>query len=380
MKRGSRERIQRALGQGEELEFAVTVGEEREHEEGEPVRTRLVERAQDARLVLVAAPALEEGLRLFAPVAPEVGVEEVDHRPEVAPLLHVHLEQIAQVVDARAREAEQALLLDARRLGVPLRHDEPAEGVAVLAGDLLPDRLAEVVAEADRAVLHRVGEEDPPAVVRHLHVVEVCPAVGLDADGSAKEDVVPLEAEGPHVLPPRDEVRLPRFERALQLLVVREVDVVRDMRSLLTTLVHIPRSPEIEHGALGLAVQGEGAAHADRVGTLEDPVLPGRGGEAEDLRLDRLRGRPKRRLASIPVSASGDMLARSSNAIRISSSQSMSSGAIVTRPAFSASAVAIGPLVSRTRDTRSGSRRKRDWRRVRPFPIGSGPAFHRRGL
>ena len=220
--RRARERVERALGEGEELEFAVAVGEEREHEEREPVGARLVERAEDARLVLVAAPALEERLGLFAPVAAEVRLEEVDHRPEVAPLFDVHLEEVAKVVDARARVAEHPLLLDARRLGVPLGDDEAAEGVSVLARDLLPDRLAEVVAEADRAIGDGVGEEDAPAVVGHLHVVEVRPAVGLDADRRAQEDVVRLEARRPHLLPPADEVRLPGLERALELLVVGE--------------------------------------------------------------------------------------------------------------------------------------------------------------
>jgi len=54
---------------------------------------RLVEGAQDARLVGVARAALEERARLLAAVASEVGVEEVGHRPEVAALLDVHLER-----------------------------------------------------------------------------------------------------------------------------------------------------------------------------------------------------------------------------------------------------------------------------------------------
>jgi hypothetical protein len=40
-----------------------------------------------------------------------------------------------------AGEPEQALLLDAGRLGVALRDDEAAERVAVLARDLLPHGL-----------------------------------------------------------------------------------------------------------------------------------------------------------------------------------------------------------------------------------------------
>src|SRR5262249_10217734 len=139
--RRARERVEAALREGEELVLAVAVGEEREHEEREPVVARLVEGAEDARLVRVAAPALEQALRPLAAVAAEVGVEQVDHRPEVAALLHVHLEEVSQIVEARARLAEEALLLDARRLGVALRDDEAAQHVPELAGDGLPDGL-----------------------------------------------------------------------------------------------------------------------------------------------------------------------------------------------------------------------------------------------
>jgi hypothetical protein len=50
---------------------------------------------EDARLVGVAAAALEQLLGLFAAVATEVAVEQVDHRPEVAALFDVHLEEVA---------------------------------------------------------------------------------------------------------------------------------------------------------------------------------------------------------------------------------------------------------------------------------------------
>jgi hypothetical protein len=102
--------------------------------------------------------------------------------------------------------------------------------VAVLARDLLPHGLAHLVAEADGAVGHRVREEDPPAVLGHLHVVEVRPARLVDADRRAQEDVVLLEALRAHVPPPLDEVGLPLLQGPLELLVRREVDVVRDAR------------------------------------------------------------------------------------------------------------------------------------------------------
>jgi hypothetical protein len=87
-----------------------------------------------------------------------------------------------------------------------------------------------VVAEAHLAVGLGVREEDAPAVVGHLHEPEVRPALLVDADRGAQEDVVRLEALGAHRAPPVDELRLPLLERALQPLVGREVDVVRDLR------------------------------------------------------------------------------------------------------------------------------------------------------
>src|SRR5215831_4265923 len=95
----ARERIEAALGQARQLVLAVAIGEEAEHEVGEPVRGLLVEGAEDARLVAVPRAALQQGLRLLPPVATEVRVEEVDHGPEVPSLLHVDLEQVAQVVE-----------------------------------------------------------------------------------------------------------------------------------------------------------------------------------------------------------------------------------------------------------------------------------------
>ena len=147
--RRPRQRIERALRQRHQLRLAVAVGEHGEHEEVEPVVDRLVERFEDARLVAVAALALEQLLGFVAAVAAEVGVQQVDHRPEVTPLFDVHLKQIAEVVHARAALAEQPLLLDAGRLGVALRDDQAPQLIAELARHFLPDRLAEEVAEAD---------------------------------------------------------------------------------------------------------------------------------------------------------------------------------------------------------------------------------------
>ena len=51
------------------------------------------------RLVGIARVAGKQFLRLLAPVAAEEGVQQIDHRPEVAAFLHIHLVEIAQVVE-----------------------------------------------------------------------------------------------------------------------------------------------------------------------------------------------------------------------------------------------------------------------------------------
>ncbi len=122
--------------------------------------------------------------------------------------------------------AEETLLLDRGGLGVALRHDQPAQYRAVLAGDLLPGRLAVLVAEADAAVRHRLGEEDAPAILRHLDRAIARPALGVDRGGGPEIDIRGEEIARPHLAPPIDEARLPMLEGALQNLVVGEVDVV----------------------------------------------------------------------------------------------------------------------------------------------------------
>ena len=106
-------------------------------------------------LSCVAGIALQQRLGFLAAVAAEVVVQQVDHRPQVAAFLDVDLEQVAQVVLRRRGQAEVALLLDRCRLGVALRDDDAAQVGAVLAGHVLPGRLALVVAEVDLAVRRR---------------------------------------------------------------------------------------------------------------------------------------------------------------------------------------------------------------------------------
>src|SRR5208337_3434620 len=105
---------------------------------------------------------------------------------------------------------------------------------------------------------------------------------------------------------------------------------------------HGSDSLPVEDGTLPGTEPAQRAVRAGGVGPVEYPVLPG-GQPAEDLRFHGLRaGEPV--VGPRPVSASGLKLARSSVAIRISSSQSMSSGAKVIRPRSAASSASSAAL------------------------------------
>src|SRR5438552_5933735 len=362
-----RQRIETALGEARELVLAVAVGEIREHQVREPVRRLLVERAEDARLVPIARPTLQERLGLLAAVATEVGVEQVDHRPEVTPLLHVDLEQVAQVVERRAGAAEMTLLLDRRGLRIALGDDESAEHAAILARDVLPCWRAHVVAEADRAAGLGLGEEQAPAVLGHLDVVELRPALRIDAHGGPEVDVLRLEAVRAHLHPPVEELRMPFLERALKPAVVGEADVVRDALAVVDTGHHtLLRSNSLRRPVpyTSSAPLGPTALPRWKIQFCHAESRP-------KILLSSVSGPPNRIDASIPVSASGENAARSSIAMRTSSSQSISSGVNVTSPASAAAAASrSSPIRARSLSVRPGSARKRLARRVSPLTIG----------
>ena len=84
--------------------------------------------------------------------------------------------------------------------------------------------------------------------------------------------------------------------------------------------------------------------------------------------LSSVSGPPKRSEASMPVSASGEKAARSSMAMRTSSSQSMSSGVNVTSPASAAAAASrSSPMRPFRSSTRPGSSRNRLASRLSPL-------------
>ena len=93
---------------------------------------------------------------------------------------------------------EHALLLDAGRLGVALdtisriRSARCSPGTSCQAGSPL------CLPKSTSPVGVTLGEEDPPAVVLHRHVVEVRPAVAADGDRRAQVDVLGRQ-RGPSV-------------------------------------------------------------------------------------------------------------------------------------------------------------------------------------
>ena len=225
---GARQRVEPGLRQRMQLHLAVAIGEERKHEEGEPVRRRLVEGTEQTRAVAVARLPAQQILGLLAAVAPEIFLQQVDHRPQMAGLLDIDLEQIAQIVERRRGAAEMALLLDRGGLGVALDDDQAAQHRAVFARHFLPGRFPLMRAEADPAVGDGGGEQNAPAVFRHSDIAEFGPALRLDADRGAQIDEIGLESLGAALLPPRDAARVPAFERAAQPRVGVEADIVRN--------------------------------------------------------------------------------------------------------------------------------------------------------
>src|SRR5262249_50386374 len=106
-----------------ELHLAVAIGEEGEHVERQPVGRRLVEGTEHARLIRISGAALQERGRLLAAVTAEIFLQQIDHGPEVATLLDIDLEYVAQVVERWRGLAEMALLLDRSGLGIALDHE-----------------------------------------------------------------------------------------------------------------------------------------------------------------------------------------------------------------------------------------------------------------
>src|SRR5689334_8177380 len=174
----AREWFETGFSERGKLILAVAIGKHREREEVEPVVAWLIERFENARLVGIAAAAFEQRVGFVAAVAAEVAVQQINHGPQMATFFDVHLKQIAQVVKRRTRLAELSLLFNWRGFGVALRDDDASQRVAKLAGHFLVRGAAVVVAKTDDGVGFSWFEKDAPAIVRHLHVIEMSPAFG----------------------------------------------------------------------------------------------------------------------------------------------------------------------------------------------------------
>src|SRR5271168_4935825 len=134
----------------------------------------------------------------------------------MAPFFDVDLENISQVIEGRARQPEGFLLFNGGRLGVALRDDYAAQDGTILAGNILPGRLALVAAEIYMASFVSRLQEDAPAILGHSHVSKLGPAVGFHAGRGAQVDLVIAGIIRAHVGPPTEEGGLPVFEGALQ--------------------------------------------------------------------------------------------------------------------------------------------------------------------
>src|SRR5580658_3615535 len=98
----------------------------------------------------------------------------------------------------------------------------------MLAGNLLPGGLAEIIAEADAPIVLRIREKNSPAIFGHAHVAECRPAFGVHRNRSAQIDIGGLKIRGAQILPPAHEFRLPVLESALQNTIRAELDIVRN--------------------------------------------------------------------------------------------------------------------------------------------------------
>src|SRR5262249_57977689 len=132
--------------------------------------------------------ALQWLLGLLTPVGTEIFLQDIDHGPQMPSLLDIDLKRVAHVVERGRGLAEMALLLDRGGLGVALDDDETAQHGAVFAWHLLPGGVAVVLAERNRAALLVRRQQDAPAIVRHLHVIQLGPALWIDRHPRAQID------------------------------------------------------------------------------------------------------------------------------------------------------------------------------------------------
>ena len=219
---GARERVEARLRERGELHLAVAVGEDGEHEEGEPVGRRLVERAEHARLVAgrrsgaAAAPPpprARRGRNICAAGRPS---PRDGGPPRRSPGTGCAGRRATGAVAPRWRCCSTEAGSVSPWVTISRRSmARYSPGTSCHAGSPLcaPNGMLRL--------LDRGRQEDAPSVVGHLHVVELRPALGIDADGGAQIDQRLLEPLRPHVLPPVDVAGMPGLQRAAHALVAR---------------------------------------------------------------------------------------------------------------------------------------------------------------
>src|SRR5882757_7950534 len=229
-----------------------------------------------------------------------------------------------------------------------------------------------MIAKRDFALVLRFGQKYSPPVIRHLHIAEARPPLRIDRSRRSQIDFALLESCRPHLRPPFLEAGLPLFERALEPTILRQVHIVRNPLGVIDRHRHTLRASNSARRPLPYSFSAPFS-----------PVALGRwkiqfchADSRAKILVSIVSGPAKRSDASIPVNASGEKAARSSLAIRTSSSQSISSGANVTSPNSSASSACRSSSIRPRNSSRwFGSSIKRVSSRASPFNIGKRRKF-----
>ena len=217
-----------------------------------------------------------------------------------------------------------ALLLDRGRLGVALDDDEPAQVGPVLAGDLVPHRLALVVAEGDAAIGARARRGRCPSGSRASGRGRSWPSPPCRRRSPcAGRSGCPGSRPGPssfhqwmnfgcHDSSARCRRRSPARSTLLGILASMSTasSLTPSVRRSKSGREPVPKRRRAPSGPTALGRWKIQFCHAESRAKIFVSIVS---------------GPTKRWLASSPVRASGEKLARSSSRTRTSSSQSMSS-------------------------------------------------------
>ena len=225
---GAAERVKAGLRQAFKLHLAVTIREISEHEKGQPVRCFLVKGPQHTRRLVRTRGAAQQIVGLCPPILAEVFLQQIDHRPQVAPFLHVDLKQVAHVIQRRRGQAQKTLLFDGAGFRIALDDDQPFEHVTVFARHFLPGRLTGMFTAGDFARLHFRRQQNAPAVFGHLDIVKPGPAFGVHRYRRAQIHHGFLKIPRDEPVPPVDIAGVPFLQRLQHLAVARQPDIIGD--------------------------------------------------------------------------------------------------------------------------------------------------------